>query len=470
MRRDFTEEYKQKLLGMIRENEAAKWCDFTDWMGDRLLDFADWIGVLDLYGSIQGADAYTKAILDKNNTSAGMIEQIFKEVHNEDEQCAGRVKRNICSGIKAYKNLLVDMQSVISPGGEGFQEEQIGKLISAADILRSAWVKIQYDAEFSRDVYELIYDKNGKRKKVADISDEDKDKVIKAFEDTHSEWADELDKILKSGNPNTLTEDDIRNIKFIAYTADEPYRSIYLENVKKYTIGAIGDPENGGAFYSPSRDAVYFEDNTNYFSEDPRGAYTTFFHESGHATDYNQNDSKDPYTLDFTVYSEEMGREVTLMEAIEYDVYSDIESQIQKYSGDEETVKRILDAFRYGNDTSGLSKQEKAIYDRVVNYYNSDLSGEVNEAACDVYGGMTNLKIGQNGYGHRPADGDINNFHYWYDKNGNATGSQAKELWAEYFSYCMTGDEEALDSLREHFPAACKVLDAIAEKMGEKVK
>ena len=83
---------------------------------------------------------------------------------------------------------------------------------------------------------------------------------------------------------------------------------------------------------------------------------------------------------------------------------------------------------------------------------------------------MTNLKIGQNGYGHRPAEGDINNFHYWYDKNGNATGSQAKELWAEYFSYCMTGDEEALDSLREHFPAACKVLDAIAEKMGEKVK
>ena len=52
MKRDFSEAYKQKLIQMIRQNENEKWCDFTDWLGDRLLDFSDWIGLLDLYGSI----------------------------------------------------------------------------------------------------------------------------------------------------------------------------------------------------------------------------------------------------------------------------------------------------------------------------------------------------------------------------------------------------------------------------------
>ena len=59
MKRDFSEAYKQKLIQMIRQNENEKWCDFTDWLGDRLLDFSDWIGLLDLYGSISGAEAYT---------------------------------------------------------------------------------------------------------------------------------------------------------------------------------------------------------------------------------------------------------------------------------------------------------------------------------------------------------------------------------------------------------------------------
>ena len=469
MKRDFSEEYKQKLLRMIQEVEDEKWFDITDWFGDRMLDFADWIGALDLYRSFQGADAYTKVILDKNNTSAGMIEQIFREVYEEDSQYAGRINGNIAASIGQYQKLLMQMQGVINPSGEGFHKEQIGQLISVADSLRRFLGEIQYDADFSRDVYDLVYDENGKRRKIEEISDEDKDRVIQAYEDIHPEWADELDRLVRSGNPNTLTEEDIRNIKFIAYTADEPYRTIYLENVKKYGIGTIGDPQNQGAYYSPGTNSIYFENNQDGFSGDRRGPYTTFFHESGHATDYNQDDRLYPLTLEYKVYSEEMGREVTLWEAIEYDVYNDIESQIRRYSNDDATVENILNAFRYGNDETGLSKQEKAIYKKVVSYYDSDLAGDENEAACDVYGGTTNLKIGRTGYGHRPSDGNVSTYHYWYDSNGEPTGAQSKELWAEYFSYCMTGDEEALASLRDHFPAACKILDAIAEKMRENI-
>lgn len=464
MRRDFSVEYKQKLIHMIRENDEEKWCDFTDWIGDRLLDFGDWIGALDLYRHLSGVESYTKLILDKNNTSVAMIEKIFREVYEEDHTFAGRINDSLSSAVSSYRNLLNLMENTISADGSAFTVEQISTLIGMADSLQKYMKQIECDVYFSEDVYNLVYDEDG-RKGVREVSDEDKDRVIRAFEDAHQGWEDEMDKILKSGNPNTLTEDDIRNIKFIAYTAEEPYRSIYLNNVKKYKIGTIGDPENKGAFYSPSSDKIYFENNRDGFLNDPRGEYTTFFHESGHATDYNTGD---PYTEEFRFYSTEMGKEVSLQEAIEHDVYKNIENQIRNYVADEASVNRILDAFRYRDNTSGmsLSAQEMAIYNRVVNYYNRDLRGEVNEAACDVYGGVTNLKIGKNGYGHRPEDGDIDNYHYWYDSNGNATGAQSRELWAEYFSYCMTGDEEALNSLREHFPEASKILDAIAKQMG----
>ena len=91
------------------------------------------------------------------------------------------------------------------------------------------------------------------------------------------------------------------------------------------------------------------------------------------------------------------------------------------------------------------------------------LEGEVHEAAADVYGGVTNLAINV-GYGHRDVD-DNGNYTYWYDSDGNAKLSQSRELLAEYFSYYMTGDQEAIESMREHFPAASEVLDEMFAQM-----
>jgi len=55
----------------------------------------------------------------------------------------------------------------------------------------------------------------------------------------------------------------------------------------------------------------------------------------------------------------------------------------------------------------------------------------------------------RNGYGH---DKD-----YWNDPN-----SAGSELWAEYFSYNMAGDEENLNNLNNYFPEASKVLEQYA--------
>ena len=263
MKRDFSEAYKQKLIQMIRQNEDEKWCDFTDWVGDRLLDFSDWIGLLDLYGSISGAEAYTKAILDKNNTSIGQIERIFNDVKEADRQYGGKRIADVKNRIQEYDHFLVRMSDIVNPSNGKFDSGQVSCLLTLAAKFKADLVKIKVNADYSEEVYDLLYDKQGRRKKVGDITDIDKNKIIQCYEDTHPKWKEELNKILKSGKPNTLTEEDIRNIKFIAYTAEEPYRTIYLDNVERYKIGSIGSEDVKGAFYRPDDGKIYFQNNSH---------------------------------------------------------------------------------------------------------------------------------------------------------------------------------------------------------------
>ena len=96
----------------------------------------------------------------------------------------------------------------------------------------------------------------------------------------------------------------------------------------------------------------------------------------------------------------------------------------------------------------------------VLSPANGVLDGYDNEAASDVYGGMTNNFI-YGYYTHPEGDG------YWYDENGQATNYQALELWAEYYSACATGDEAALRSIEERFPEAKQFLDEMARSMVE---
>lgn len=107
-------------------------------------------------------------------------------------------------------------------------------------------------------------------------------------------------------------------------------------------------------------------------------------------------------------------------------------------------VDKILDTFRYGVDDVKLTETEEFVRSQIIKMYSTggadELTGTVNEAASDIYGGVTNLAIDA-GYGHRPVreDGEtdeeyqkkIDHYKYWYDMFGNATYNQSKELFAE---------------------------------------
>lgn len=292
------------------------------------------------------------------------------------------------------------------------------------------------------------------------------DKYIQQFEKDNPKLARELNELLSSGKNNKLDGDDIRNIKYLAYNAEEPFRTIFLKSVSKYSIG--DGNLNGGAYYRPWAHTVNYT-YSGSFENDPRGGYTTFFHECGHAIDDLSNASKwlGADTENFKIYSTEMGKKVTLREAIEYDVYyneknphsmTSIANEIKERkisgTGSHGDVNKVIDAFKSGN-TSKLSNEDLLLYRSVKNQHiRTTGRDEKYEAVTDVYGGMSHNELRNNGYGHDEK--------YW-DRKTNA----ASELWAEYFSYAMSGNTESMENLMEYFPETAKAMEQYAFSLGE---
>lgn len=310
-------------------------------------------------------------------------------------------------------------------------------------------------------------------------SNEEKDRTISQFEQENPELARIFNEFLTGGKNNKLSEDDIRDIKYLAYSANEPFRSIFLKSLPKYSIGN-GDL-NGGAYYSPGERTVNYSytDFWDYlllrssgggaFSDDPRSAFTTFFHECGHAiddvSDLSNGGGSD--TENFNVYSEEMGRSVTLRETIMYDVYYNkdnphsvthiaetIKSEGLPGTGSNGNIDKVIEAFQSGS-TSDLSNEDLTLYRTVQNRHMKSIAqGAKCESVSDVYGGVSQNQL-RNGYGH---DND-----YWNDIT-----KAPKELWAEYFSYNMSGSEENMAYLLEYFPESAKVMEQYAYYLGQK--
>lgn len=305
-----------------------------------------------------------------------------------------------------------------------------------------------------RNMYENQNRGMGDRK---NVSAEDRRKYVEEYERNHPDEVRELQEFLKTGKPNNMTEEDLLNIKYLVYTAPAPFGLIYLKSMGDYSIGTTG---TDGAYYSPNNRTVNYS-YPDSFKNDPRGPYTTFFHETGHGIDDTSDLTKlnGSDTENFTAYSPEMGKRVTLREAIEYDVYynknnphsmTSIAADIKARggSGRNGNIDNVIDAMKNGSP-AGLNAQDRQLYNAVKNEFNNSTPNtEAYESVSDVYGGMSGNEL-RNGYGH-----DTN---YW-----NNESMAGKELWAEYFSYNMAGDTENLNNLNEYFPEASKVLEQYA--------
>lgn len=308
------------------------------------------------------------------------------------------------------------------------------------------------------------------REELLNTSDDDMDALIDEFEKKHLIVAYFFDGFLESGENNKLTADDKRNIKYLTYTAPEPYRLIFLSNLNSFVI-RDGDlyttdekgVKHGVAQYEQMTGQDYIDYNyPSCFGSDPRGPYTTFFHECGHCIDDNADEESfwGWDTEEFEYYSEDLG-ETNLHELILYDVYrnennpysvisiaNDINAKGKPGAG--ANVENVIRAFCEG-DSSLLSPDELKMYNSVSKEMKTNIKNDVTyEAVSDVYGGVSDNKF-RNGYGHDNDKG------YW-DNEANP----GKELWAEFFSYNMARCDEALLHLKEFFPESYKLLEYYA--------
>ena len=438
MIRDFSDRAKQELMNMVAQVENEKLCDFTDWVGDCWYSFEEWIGLLNLKEDLSNVNEYHKKVIDKNNTTLNELEAIFSKVYAvEAEYHSGFC--SIISACNSFNKILQTLIEIISPENGSFSPEKMSALLP-----KRFTEYQQYLSKYG----ELRVKKLLEHYKSIDVvSSDDKDEFIKIYEIYNPEKKKKLDNLLSK-----LTEEQIREVKYILYTADEPYRSIYLNELESYTIGNVSGSDTG--FFRPFDNTI----NVDMIAEPtkPRGPYTTFFHESGHALDYNFYNDGNFYSL---TYRNSEGK--SLQDVIFEDVRNDIRQTIAKYTSDEKMQENLLNyLISDKNNLGDLTKTEEKILENVLKAYKKDITGMEKEAYSDIYGGVTDNAIVGN-YSHTREN-------YWYDENGNATGAQAVELWAEYYSYCMTGNEEAMENLREHFPNAAKFLDKMAESMASK--
>ena len=225
------------------------------------------------------------------------------------------------------------------------------------------------------------------------------------------------------------------------------------------------DNSDKGAFYTSWKHTITYSYPESFF-DDPRGPYTIFFHESGHAIDDLSDAVKwlGSDTEKYKYHSDTLDKDMTMHEVIEYDVYynennthsiTSIANDIIDcgIGGSNGNIDNVINAFQTG-DSSLLSNEDFKLYTAVKEEFTSNVSGATYEAVSDVYGGVTNNEL-RSGYGH---DTDYR----------NDSTKVAKELWAEFFSYNMAGNQTNLALLYEYFPEASKALDAYTNTLGEK--
>lgn len=129
MRRDFSDESKQKMLNLVAQVEQEKLCNFSDWIGDRWYDFQDWIGVLDIKHYIDDVNTYHKKVIDKNNSTEQAIIDIFIAVGTVDHDYAIKLSQTR-SALEKWKRYIEQLTEIVNPFKGRFTTEYMGNALN----------------------------------------------------------------------------------------------------------------------------------------------------------------------------------------------------------------------------------------------------------------------------------------------------------------------------------------------------
>src|SRR5699024_5562337 len=114
------------------------------------------------------------------------------------------------------------------------------------------------------------------------------EKLIKVidYEENNADRAKDADEVL-----TTMEDQDVAEIKYLLYTAEEPSRSLAIDYLDRFEVVKLTpivrkekEIEDSDGVFRYSEDAIFVE--MSKLRKDDRGNYYTFFHEIAHAFDY----------------------------------------------------------------------------------------------------------------------------------------------------------------------------------------
>ena len=294
------------------------------------------------------------------------------------------------------------------------------------------------------------------------------DEFIEEFEKNHPGYALAFDTLFETGKKYGWTEEDIRKIKYIVYDAPEPYRSIYLANLNNIAFNENPLPEDYKAEYY-SDENIHLKRSAEYLLDDPR--FSTLFHESGHAID----DRTDKISVDgfdtnsYTKFNPKLGKDMTINQAIRYDVFDNKDNPHsitsmgkeiidQGGTGSNGNLKNVVKAYKNGGYEK-LNAKDKALYNAIKNRYQEDTNdSSAFNSVNDIYGGSTKNALTKNSSGERIRTGHDDE--YWND-----TRKLSRELWAEHYSDHITNNQLASSTTKEFLPTATEMCESYADNI-----
>lgn len=292
-----------------------------------------------------------------------------------------------------------------------------------------------------------------------------KQRFVDMYEENNPEHADKMNEFLKPLIDDGNFDSDVVNIKYMAYRASEPYKSVMFEYLPNLSIGS--HTHTGTQNYSSTQNALFVNLAPNAGEGDPRGPYVTFFHELGHGVD---DQMRKAGTFDQSTSG--------LQGLLQSDTEKKIEDTIKSFDSDPDVVSAVMDSFRPGGTPVAAGSVEEDIRNRVIDEYKGNLtyspdsSGALvfdqtkqrqSNQATDILGGYTENQLGGNGisgYGHANS--------YWDDPR--RTNPQSSEFFAHNFSANVTKNQEKKDLINAYFPSGREHIESnlseVAKNLG----
>ncbi len=417
MRREFTQNELDKLLAYVK---ADKDKNAGRILGDTIDFFADWrhYSGLDIEDYVNDIDTYHQKVVDAQNFTEDEIKTIFTNVMQADSDSSNFRKEGIYSLLSTVEKLT----SVIRI--DDANPDSVPLFMTGEDYKSFSELLVECDMDDP----------------VLGLTEDEKKKFVELYEKLNPEHAANMEGIVNIFEEDGYDgyEEDLLNIKLLAYSADEPYRSAYLNNIGNVRYG---DVHNAGREYS-SMGAFYvnFENNGE---ERNSLSYKTFFHETTHCIDYYLGEEGKKYT---TIYQSSTDG-LTFNKVLENEVRNRIDSTIAEYFEQNgnfsqeqqneikdyviDAIMNQVDHYEFGDpnfskivdkDAGVTDEQVELCYSQVVNDINSELHGTV----VDYYGGFTGntLKSASgDGWMHNAVEKNSIGEYYLYWVNGEVDDS-----------------------------------------------